>query len=174
MSLARISKIRQYKYCPDCNRKLKTDCGICRKLICLNCDLGITHDTDYNYIHKACKTEDNNQLQEVNVDTIRGLSYSNRIKILITRAEWLKRQRKQDRLDIRRRETQKYKHLWTKQGLCPNCKEHEPIFKGGDCLKCYGTRIRSARARAKAEKESRHKAKEQKQKRKNKEKVKKK
>lgn len=166
MSLARVSKIRQYLYCSGCNGKLKVDCGICRKLICKRCDLGITYDTDYGYIHKACKTQANNQLQEVNVDTIRGLSYSERMKILTTRAEWLKRQRLQDKKEIRRIELKKYKLIWANNGLCPNCKEHDPIFRAGDCLKCYGMRRKSARARDKKEREEKQKRKEQKQKRK--------
>ena len=160
----RWKKIRQWKYCPDCQQKMRKECGICRQLICLNCDLGIIWDDNYGRIHKTCKTQENKELQEVNIETIKGLTYEQRMKVLIVRNDWLKRQRQQDRNEVIGRKNRIYRRImfnfWTKQGRCM-CKEHDIIFKSNKCLLCYGKDIKRHREEG-AERKKLHQIKQEK------------
>jgi len=90
-----------------------------------------------------------NELEEINIDTIKHLRYVDKGQVLAVRREWLKRQRLQDKKDLRRQEGRKYNFFWAKQGLCPNCKEHEIIYKSKLCLKCYGKILKHQRKKRK-------------------------
>jgi hypothetical protein len=92
---------------------------------------------------------DDNQLQEINIDTIKHLSWVDKGQVLLVRREWLKRQRTQDKKDLRKQEGRKHKFKWTKQGLCPNCKEHDIIYKSDYCMKCYGKILKKGRKKRK-------------------------
>ena len=144
----RWRKIRQWKYCPDCQQKMTKECEICRQKICPLCDLGLIWDENHGTIHKTCQTQANNQLQEINIETIRGLSYEDRLKVLIVRKDWLKRQRMQDRREVMGRMNRIYRRImfnfWIKQGRCL-CKEHDIIFKSNKCLLCYGRELKRRR-----------------------------
>jgi hypothetical protein len=161
-------KIRQWKYCPTCKEKMKEECRICRQKICLLCDLELIWDANYGTIHEKCQIEATKQLQEINIETIKGLSYSDRMKILTIRNDWLKRQRKQDKKEVSNRRARIYRKtkvaFWKEQGLCPYCKEHDIIFKGGRCLKCYGTHIKRMREEG-AERKRLHQIKKEKERR---------
>jgi hypothetical protein len=92
------------------------------------------------------------QIQEINIDTIKNLSWIEKGQILLTRKEWLKKQRLQDKKDLRRQEKRKHDFKWTREGLCPNCKEHDIIFRTKLCLKCYGKILKIGRKRRKKNK----------------------
>ena len=89
------------------------------------------------------------EIQEVNVETIKNLSYNEKGTILSVRRDWLKRQRLQDKKDLRKQEMRKFNFFWNKQGLCPSCKEHEIIYKAKICLKCYGKMLKHQRKKSK-------------------------
>jgi len=89
------------------------------------------------------------ELQEINIDTIKHLRYVDKTSVLAIRKDWLKRQRIQDKKDLKKQELRKHNFLWTKKGLCPNCKEHETIYKAKLCLKCYGRMLKNHRKKRK-------------------------
>lgn len=91
---------------------------------------------------------DENQLREINVETIKDLSNIDKGMVLSVRREWLKRQRLQDKKDLRRQEVIKHNFKWTSKGLCPNCKEHEIIYKSNYCMKCYGKILKLGRKKS--------------------------
>jgi len=90
-----------------------------------------------------------NELEEINIDTIKHLDWVDKGQVLAVRREWLKRQRLQDKKDLRRQEGRKQKFYWTKKGLCYSCKEHDIIYKCDYCLKCYGKILKHQRKKRK-------------------------
>jgi len=75
---------------------------------------------------------------EVTADFTRSLPFRNRMRCLEERVKWLKRQRKQDKNNLRNQSEIIRRFEWTKKGLCHNCSEHNPIFneKRGICKTC--------------------------------------
>ena len=164
----RWKKIRQWKYCPDCQQKMKKECGICRKLICPNCDLGLEYNTDYGLIHKTCLIINPLPLQEVTIDVVDNLPPMEKSKVLAVRYDWLRRQRKQDKKEIATRKGRIYRtthrKFWLEQGRCPQCEGHDIIFKAHKCLLCYGKDIKRHREEG-AERKKLHEIKKEKERR---------
>jgi hypothetical protein len=80
--------------------------------------------------------EEPKELLEINCDTLRELSYLDKLKVLKVRADWLYRQRLTDRVMLRRQEVRAQKVAFLSKGICPHCRKH-PVNKGHRiCLMC--------------------------------------
>jgi hypothetical protein len=81
----------------------------------------------------------------IDIEYTRSLEPRARMICNIERQKWLKRQRKQDKKDLKKQIHLIDEFKWTKKGLCPACKEHEIIYKAKRCLKCYGKLLKKQR-----------------------------
>ena len=74
---------------------------------------------------------------KLNMEDLQRMSFLERMHALQERATWLEQQRAAEKHIYIQENKTSASTTWKLKGLCPNCKEHSPIFKQGRCKACY-------------------------------------